>query len=265
MSHITENVFKSLLIRQLHKNPLIDRSLLTVIYSFNNFGGNINFGLSRACKFNSPSLTQILIEKGACDFDWALQGAGEGGNIDMIWFLIKLNLKHIQALSLSTLSSLDVDDRRIKWEYGLFGACAGGHKDIAQLIINIGCNQFNFGMSGACRGGHNDFALWMIQKGANSWDNGLREACCGGYKNTAELMILMGANNWDVGLCEACKGGHKDLAELMIKNGANDWDKALNGACDHKKKDLSILMFNYGIKNNSLAVSTINKFKYFGY
>ena len=80
MSHITENDFKSLLLKQLHNYSLIDRSLLSIIYSFNNFNNNIYKGLFVACQGNSFGLTQILYDKGAPSLNWGLQGACQGHN-----------------------------------------------------------------------------------------------------------------------------------------------------------------------------------------
>ena len=43
---MTENKFKSLLPCQLHTDSLLDRNILIIIYSFNNFSNDINHGFA---------------------------------------------------------------------------------------------------------------------------------------------------------------------------------------------------------------------------
>ena len=52
------------------------------------------------------------------------------------------------------------------WDDGLSGACQGGHRDLAEFMIEKGANNWNWGLDAACYGGHRDFAEWMIEKGA---------------------------------------------------------------------------------------------------
>jgi hypothetical protein len=81
----------------------------------------------------------------------------------------------------------------------------------------------------ACESGYRNLVELMIEKGANEWNSGLYGACYGGHRDIVELMIEKGATLWNWGLWAACRGGqerstsyaHRDLTEFMIKNGAN--------------------------------------------
>jgi hypothetical protein len=81
---------------------------------------------------------------------------------------------------------------------GLEGACAGNHKELAELMIEKGAVQFHWGMIAACRNGHKEMALLMIREMEYNnvegyWDYGLEKACCGGHKELAQLMAQKGA------------------------------------------------------------------------
>jgi len=101
----------------------------------------------------------------------------------------------------------------------MYDVCETGSVWGVQLMIQHGANGWNWGLWGACRGGHRDLAELMI-KGENNWNEGLGAACIGGHRDLAELMIQHGANVWNDGLRSACDGGNSDLVELMIQHGA---------------------------------------------
>ncbi len=54
--------------------------------------------------------------------------------------------------------------------YGLYGACIGGHLDIVNLMVKLGANHFNWGLHYACCGGHLDLVNLMIKSGANNFN-----------------------------------------------------------------------------------------------
>lgn len=118
----------------------------------------------------------------------------------------------------SVMLSSDLD-----WDYGLYRACKGGHRDIAELMIARGSCNFNAGLNVACKRGHIDIADLMIAKGATDLNKGLYFGCQGGHTNIIDLMIAKGADDWNSGLYGACEGGHYDIAELVISKGANGW------------------------------------------
>lgn len=111
----------------------------------------------------------------------ALRCACEGGNIDIINFIISEN-------------------KKINWNSGLRGACRGGNMDIVELIItkseNKELNWSNYCLSDACRGGNIDIVKLLIEKSGDAW------------------------LSWNAGLMHACKYGHTHIINLMIEKGA---------------------------------------------
>jgi hypothetical protein len=57
-----------------------------------------------------------------------------------------------------------------EWDWGLQGACRGGHMGLVQLMIKKGAKWWNGGFAGACQYGHLDLVRLMIEKGATSFD-----------------------------------------------------------------------------------------------
>src|SRR3989344_4068680 len=55
-------------------------------------------------------------------------------------------------------------------DHGLGAACRGGNKDLIDLMISNGANNWNYGLKGACIGGHRDLIDLMISKGASNWN-----------------------------------------------------------------------------------------------
>ena len=149
----------------------------------------------------------------------------------------KMNM--IVSIKLNTLTLVD-------WNRILCGACIGGHKMLAKLLIEKGADDWNYALYFACFGGHKMLAEFMIEKGANEWKKALYFACFGGHKILAELLIEKGANDWNYALYGACEGGHKMLAELMIEKGADNWNGALYYACRKGHKILVEFMIEKG-------------------
>jgi hypothetical protein len=115
----------------------------------------------------------------------------------------------------------------------LFGACRGGHKEIVELVIVRGANDWNNALYSACFGGHKEIVELIIARGANNWNNGLFGACVGGHKQIAELVIARGANDLNWALHNACRSGHKELVELMIALGASECLACRKSMVDH--------------------------------
>jgi ankyrin repeat protein len=88
----------------------------------------------------------------------------------------------------------------------LYGACHGGHLELANLMISKGANKFNWGLTGACRDDHLELANLMISKGANNFNSGLYNACRGGHHVLARLMISHGAT---LCFCGGCLDAHR--------------------------------------------------------
>jgi hypothetical protein len=100
-------------------------------------------------------------------------------------------------------------------DWGLDGACRGGHEDLVELMIDKGTTNFDDGLIAACEGGHKTLAKLMIAKGAIKINHGLYRASYRGFKELVELMVNNGADNFYDSLRIACLSGHKDLVKFM--------------------------------------------------
>ena len=70
-----------------------------------------------------------------------------------------------------------------------------GHGELCLTLEN-----WNWGLEGACMGGHLELAELMISRGANDWNSGLDGACYGRQLALIELMISRGAT-----VCHWCE------------------------------------------------------------
>jgi len=153
--------------------------------------------------------------------------------------------------------------------YGLNGACEGGHKDIAQMMIDKGAICWNFALWGACEYGQIEMAQMIIDKGGDKivqsdgvitdgWKWGFEIACGKGYAVLMHLMVKYGSDYWnskgpgytksvyDTGLCLTCHSGHIELAQQLIEMGANDLSEALRYACEGGHAELALQMIDRG-------------------
>ena len=114
--------------------------------------------------------------------------------------IITLNDKYINGLFLKEYcKNNDVIKIRklikmdLNWNWGLYGACDGGHIDIVKLMIEKGADHLNYGLEGACDGGNINIINFMIEKGASNWNWGLWRACRNNNVVIIKLMIELGA------------------------------------------------------------------------
>ena len=118
-------------------------------------------------------------------------------------------------------------------EYGLIGACYGGHLHLVNSMIEKGAIRWNEGLEGACQSGYPHLVNFMIEKGATDFNSGLASACRGGHLRLVNLMIEKGATDWNWGLRSACYCGHLHLANLMIEKGAIHCSNCGKSASEH--------------------------------
>jgi hypothetical protein len=104
-------------------------------------------------------------------------------------------------MSRNLFRMIDRDDGYL--DRGLAGACRGGQKGLALMIIHEiessgDTADFNWGLGEACHG-RRELALLMIEKGATDLDGGLGDACLMEHKELVTLMIEKGAKE-----CKYC-------------------------------------------------------------
>ena len=56
---------------------------------------------------------------------------------------------------------------------GMYGAAEGGHKELVDLFVKNGANNWDWGMIGAAVGCHKKFVDFFIEHGAYDWNAGL--------------------------------------------------------------------------------------------
>ena len=86
-------------------------------------------------------------------------------------------------------------------------------------MLSHGNIWIDLGLEGACKGGHRDLVDLMISKGANDWGFALQAACEGGHRDLVDLIIEKGKEGtwWKGGLVWARKGGHGGLVHHLIR------------------------------------------------
>jgi hypothetical protein len=124
------------------------------------------------------------------------------------------------------------------FNWGLYGACQGGHEDLAKLMITNCARKVNLGLHGACEGGHENLVELMIANGAYKFHYGLYSACVKGYKNLAELMIIKGAKvprGWS--MCHQNVYQLEHLELMMIEGSRDLFDDDVDNCFDDDDDD----------------------------
>jgi ankyrin repeat protein len=140
--------------------------------------------------------------------------------------------------------------------HGMDVAAKNGHKDIVEIMIKKGANDFNRAMVQAAKNGHKDIVELMISKGANHFNSAMINAAKNGHKDIVELMISKGANDLHSAMFYAAEYGHKDIVELMISKGENDFDLVMDVAASEGYKDIVELMISKGANNFNSAMNS---------
>ena len=86
----------------------------------NKYHYNPDKGLEEACLGGHRDLVDVMIEKGAHEWNWGLNRALFGGHRDLVDLMI------IKGAN--------------DWNRGLSGACEGGHRDLVDLMILKGAD-----------------------------------------------------------------------------------------------------------------------------
>ena len=106
------------------------------------------------------------------------------------------------------------------WDWGMYGAALGGHKELVEFFIEKGANMWNRGMMYAAEGGHKELVDFFIEKGANTWNWGMHRAAIGGHQQLVEFFIEKCIENGLVsdlngGIFYAKCGGHNELVDFF--------------------------------------------------
>lgn len=161
-------------------------------------------GLHGACRGGHLDLVELMITKGAEDFNTGMQCACTNG--------------HIEIMKLMILKG------GTNWNGCLYGACYGGYEGyvkIAKYMIGKGATVsiFNECFERVCFNGDLELAKILVERGANNFNEGLLNACRGGHVDLVYLMIEYGANNFNESL-NNCKE-NVVISNLLISKGAD--------------------------------------------
>ena len=82
-------------------------------------------------------------------------------------------------------------DYRVGPDIALYRACYGGHRDLAEWLVDEkDADNINRALAHACEGGHRYLAEWLVdEKGASDFNWALASACRGGHRVIAEWLI----------------------------------------------------------------------------
>ena len=150
------------------------------------------------------------------------------------------------------------------YEYGLKGACRGGHLEIINMMLSKGATNYNWGLEGACLGGHLELVKMMLDLGANNYNKGLDNACLGGNIAIVNLMINLGANNIDESLNSAWVGGHFEIFKLLLYKGATRFESLYDGDIGFKVlySRVTKKVLDLPIKSKHLEYHLLNFYRY---
>ena len=115
----------------------------------------------------------------------------------------------------SKINNVSEEWKHLSPNNGLKKAALGGYRDLVDLFIPKGANNWDWVLRGASKGGYQDLVDLFISKGADRWSWALEGASEGGHKNLVNFFISKGANNWGLALEGASKGGHQDLVDFF--------------------------------------------------
>ena len=154
------------------------------------------------CKSGNIDDIKAAIEDGRFNSDAGLAGACAEGHIEVIHLIIEHSSKLNEFVSLG---------------FGLHCACFYNQREVIDLMIELGVNDFDGGLVSAGESGHVNIMRRMMECGADDLNRGLRGACKGGNMKAIQLMIDCGAENYRRGLRGARVGGHQTAIDFMVK------------------------------------------------
>lgn len=112
---------------------------------------NINLCFGHSCFYGNIKIVNMMIDRGANDWNGGLNGACEGGHLELVKIILSKNNRACTW-----------------WDYSLYKACIGGNIHIVKLMINPeitgdnGARDWNWGLYGACKFNHQNVAELMI-------------------------------------------------------------------------------------------------------
>jgi ankyrin repeat protein len=181
--------------------------------------------LLEAAHHGHPSAVRLLLENGACLYDYetdSVQLASIHGHLDVMKELI--------------LYGADVHAQD---EIALIHACKHGHANIVQFLLNSGAHlhaQDNMALIEACRGGHDIIVRMLLNFGSNGPNSNISQAlvsaCEFGHESVVRMLFDVTKapfSDWyinintqrDSPLIHACRHGSVSFVKMLVENGAS--------------------------------------------
>jgi hypothetical protein len=160
----------------------------------------LNCGLRWAAEHDHVHLIELLIDKGAKDWDAGLRGAAEGGHLPLM--------------------QLFIEKGATRWNWALYGAARGGHMHLVHFLIDRGAQDWNGALWGAAAGNHLHLLQFFIKKGANQWNLALVGAVSGGHLRIVQHLIEQESapKKWSQA-CVALLQQHPDAIIALFQRG----------------------------------------------
>lgn len=114
-------------------------------HSIYKYSGDIDSLLYFACDNSQKELYKWTVDQGARETDYAMLYVGRVGSKEMVEWLTE-------------------QCGQVGWNGLLIGACAKGHREIAELAFEHGADDFNQGILVAFYGDDQDFLEWLCHK-----------------------------------------------------------------------------------------------------
>ncbi len=181
--------------------------------------------------------------------------AAEGGNIDIVKFMLKRGDDSCEAAMVDAAREGHIGIVNLALEkeatYFLKGsmleAARFGHIEVVKLLLKKGADNYRETMREAAEGGHIEIVELMILKMENEgmshlyYEDAMLEAAKEGHMDIVKLILEKGEYNYDCAMSEAARGGHMDIVRLMLDKGATNYNFAMEQAIWGSCEDISHL------------------------
>lgn len=174
------------------------------------------------------------------------------------------------------------DMRDIPWHDAMVFACKLGMKDLVEYFLT--CHKvhrsksiLNDGLWSACQSGHRNLVDLLLENGADDYGWAFYGACDGNNLELAKLMgdrlkkdkylQTSGLNNITLGLENACKYGNYDIVSYALKFNIKSFLTAYRLACDNRHFRIARLLLrrcfgNFNINYRNIMNSFMFDFKF---
>lgn len=219
----------------------------------------VNYGLRGGCDSGDMNIVNLMIEKGANNWDEGLRDSCKGGHIEIVKLMIEKGAIDFNG----GLNSVCV-------------CCKPPNLEIAELMIQQGANDLETYLQYACDKGYMELAKILIKNGAVNFNEGLMRACSSNQPKMIKLMVKHGAVNFNEGLVYACVKNISDgveSVEMMIAYGATNMDECLTGIMkywgktprNHTIREAVKVLINKGAKCGKFELFDNNNNLYYAY